>query len=248
MLRRLENPRDDKVRLFERLDAHDGPVGQADRLPDREFAVVRQLFFDGALPRRLGQAAGEQHRPCDLLRDVHDRDIRHASADAKLGAGLQDRLRRPDAGQGADGLQIFVIHQQGGVDLEVPEPAAVKEDVGVLLQGGCGIGNAEVCHRRQHADHHDRQKGDQLLPDVAAGIGQLCSFHSDAPLSVRIRRWVKIRSSPPSQAILLQQFFRLFGSKRDDIVAGDLCRLQIGAAHRAELLAKGRDDLFGERP
>ena len=181
MLRRLENPRDDKVRLFERLDAHDGPVGQADRLPDREFAVVRQLFFDGTLPRRLGQTAGEQYRPCDLLRHVHDRDIRHAPADAKLGAGLQDRLRRPHAGQGTDGLQIFVIHQQGGADLEVPEPVAVKEDVGVLLQGVRGIGDAEVCQRGQHADHHDRQKGDQLLPDVAAGIDQLCSFQSAAP-------------------------------------------------------------------
>ena len=91
-------------------------------------------------------------------------------AEVKAGVDLPDALGLPHARHRPDRIQILIRHEHGGSNLHIPQLTLIEVQQGILLQCRRRVGDSQIGKRRQQSDHHDRDKGDQLFPDVAACV------------------------------------------------------------------------------
>ena len=172
-----ENACDHIFLLQERINADKLVIGDAYMLPDAEAVAADKLFLHGAFADCRGQASLRQLGQGDFVRHADDRDALYAVFKQQVPADLIGALDRFDAGDGAQRLQIRLIHQHRRDDLEVPEPVARIVIRGTLPQGRSGVGDAKVRRNGDHGDHHDRDVRHDLFFYVAACVQDLRCFH-----------------------------------------------------------------------
>ena len=139
-------------------------------LADGKAVAGDELFFHGALARGRGKAAFGQLGQRDLVRQRDDRDALFHVFELQQGADLVKALDGFHPRQGAENVQVLLIHQQGRGDLEVPEAVAVEVIRAPFFQGRSRIGDAEERRNSDHGNHHDRDERNQLFTDVPACV------------------------------------------------------------------------------
>ena len=166
----MEDACDFKIMFRQRVHVHDRVTGNADLLTDGESEVLCQVPLHRAFLCVLRHAPFQQDRKRHLFRQRDDRDGGLPVPEMEPGVDLPDALRFSDAREGTDLLQILVGHEHGGSDLHIPQLTVVEENQRVLLQRRSRVGDPQVSQRGQQPDHDDRDEGDKLFPDVAAGV------------------------------------------------------------------------------
>ena len=166
----MEDSRDFKIAFRQRIHFHNRITVDRDVLAHGETAFLRKIPLDGTLAAALRQTAFQHRRDRHFFRQGNNRDGDLPVTEVEAGIDLPDALRVPDARHRPDRIQILIRHEHGGSNLHIPQPTGIEIQQGILLQCRRRVGDSQIGKRRQQSDHHDRDKGDQLFPDVAACV------------------------------------------------------------------------------
>ena len=170
MVRGMKDSRDFKVALRQRIHFHDRITVDGDMLAHGETAFLRKIPLDGTLFAALRKTAFQHRRDRHFFRQGNNRDGDLPVTEVEAGIDLPDALRVPDARYRPDRIQILIRHEHGGSNLHIPQLTLIEIQQGILLQCRRRVGDSQIGKRRQKPDHHDRDKGNQLFPDVAARV------------------------------------------------------------------------------
>ena len=154
-----------------------GLVLQADRVPDLKPGLFGKQVFNHAFLPVLRGVAADDLRNGNALGHGDDGDADDTGVGGEPGDGFIAALDLRHTVNGADGLGIVPGHEQGRIDHEVlhVEAVIVAGDVDIHRAGGKG--NTEIDRHGQHGNHDDRDKGGQLVLDIAVCFQLLRLFH-----------------------------------------------------------------------